>query len=79
MQIASRPFVYAAILALTVGFGVLTDVSDVAPRDDHARVRCAWPAGDTSYAVWYVEDVGGAESERPKEQASGLCVGVQAF
>ena len=79
MHIASRPFVYVAILVLTVGFSVLSDVSDMTPRGDHARVRCAWPAGDTSSAIWYVEDVGGAESERPKEQASGLCVGIQAF
>ena len=78
MHITLRPFVYVAILVLTVGFNVLTDVSDTAPRHDQVKVRCAWPAGATSATPWYVEEVGGAESERPEGQASGRCVGIQA-
>ena len=79
MQVASRRLVYVAILVLTVGFSVLTDVRDMTPTYDQAKVRCAWPAGDTSHRLWYVEDVGGAESERPEGQSTGLCVGIQAF
>lgn len=79
MQVASRRLVYVAILVLAVGFSVLTDVSDIPPTYDQAKVRCAWPAGDTSHHAWYVEDVGGAESERPEGQSTDLCVGIQAF
>ena len=78
MHIISRAFVYIAILVLMVGFSVLTDASDMAPSHDQVGVRCAWPAGATSGNPWYVEDVGGAESERPEGQASGRCVGIQA-
>ena len=79
MQVAARPFVYFAILLLAVGFCFLADVGDIPPGHDHAKVRCAWPAGDTSYKPWYVEDIGGAEDERQDMPASGRCVGVQAF
>ena len=79
MQVVPRPFIYFAILLLAVGFSFLADVSDTAPGYDHAKVRCAWPAGDTSYKPWYVEDIGGAEDERQEMPASGRCVGIQAF
>jgi hypothetical protein len=78
MHITSRLVVFIAILVLTFGFSVSTDVSDLAPRQDQTKVRCAWPAGATSDTPWYVEEVGGAEAERPEGQASGRCVGFQA-
>ena len=77
MHITLRPVVYIAILILTVGFSVLTDVSYMAPTQDQAKVRCAWPAGATTDTPWYVEEGGGAEAERPEGQASGRCVGFQ--
>ena len=79
MQVAARPFVYFAILLLALGFCFMADISGVPTTHNHAKVRCAWPAGDTSYKPWYVEDIGGAEDERQEVLASGLCVGVQAF
>ena len=79
MQVVPRPVIYFAILLLAVGFSFLADVSDTAPGNDYAKVRCAWPAGDTSYKPWYVEDIGGAEDERQEMPASGRCVGIQAF
>ena len=79
MQVVPRPFLFFAILLLAVGFSFMADVSDTVPRHDQVKVRCAWPAGDTSYKHWYVEDIGGAEDERQGAQASGHCVGVQAF
>ena len=75
MHIILRPVVYIAILVLTVGFSVLNDVSDMVPRQDQAKVRCEWPGGATTDTPWYVEEVGGAEAERPEGQASGHCVG----
>ena len=47
MHITSRLVVLIAILVLTFGFSVSTDVSDLAPRQDQTKVRCAWPAGAT--------------------------------
>jgi hypothetical protein len=75
MHIILRPVVYIAILVLTVGFSVLNDVSDMVPRQDQVKVRCEWPGGATTDTPWYVEEVGGAEAERPEGQASGRCVG----
>lgn len=79
MQVVPRPLLYFAILLLAVGLFLVADVSDTAPGYDYAKVRCAWPAGDSSYKPWYVEDIGGAEDERQESLASNLCVGIQAF
>lgn len=79
MQVVPRSFLYVAILLLAVGLFLVSDVSDTAPGHDYAKVRCAWPAGDSSYKPWYVEDIGGAEDERQEMPASGRCVGIQAF
>ena len=78
MHIASRPLVYVAIMVLMVGFSFLTDVNNMAPRPDQVKPRCGWPAGETNYIPWYVEEVGGAEAERPEGQPFGRCVGIQA-
>ena len=77
MRSTPRPLVYVAILILTVGFSVFTDASDMAPRHDQTRVRCAWPAGVTSDTPWYVEEVGGAEAEKPENQTFSRCAGFQ--
>ncbi len=77
MRSTPRPLVYFAILILTVGFSVLTDVSDMAPRHDQTRVRCTWPAGVTSGTPWYVEEVGGAEAEKPEKQTSIRCASIR--
>lgn len=79
MQVVPRQFAYIVILLLAVGFSFMSDMSDMAPENDYAKVRCAWPAGDTSHKAWYVEDIGGAEDERQEVLASNLCAGVQAF
>ena len=80
MQVAARPFVYFAILLLALGLLFHGGCRRRAAGPTiYVKVRCAWPAGDTSHKPWYVEDIGGAEDERQEVLASGRCVGVQAF